>query len=179
MARTLNENRLENLINQKDLAAFEQAASNIMDDLTSDGFEEDDVRDYLIKKIYSSEEKHAGDIAGYETERGSELSADQAAMYKEDEYIYENAGVSPKGRLITEAFRLQELAGIGNSAPIHPKDVTNYSFQDVDHNDYPDYSDAFIDYAEHEDGTPYTEEELDRLNDDSDLVYDLLIDYLN
>ncbi len=179
MARTLNEGRLEDLIDQKDLAAFEQAASRIMDDLTSDGFEEDDVRDYLIKRIYSSEEQHAGGIADYEARKGSELASHQADMYQEGEYIYENAGVSPKSRLITEAFRLQELAGINNSAPIDPKDVTNVSFQNIDHADYPDYSDAFIDYAEHEDGTPYTDEELDSLNDDSSLVYDLLIDYLN
>jgi hypothetical protein len=177
MKKKINENRLENLINQKDLAAFEQAASNILDDLTSDGFEEDDVRDYLIKRIYSSEEKHAGDIAGYEAERGSELSADQAAMYKEEEYIYENAGVSRKG-LIKEAVRLQEIAGIATQG-IDPKDVHNVTFDDVHHWDRPDYSDAFIDYAEHSDGSPYTQDELDMLNDDSDLVYDLLMDYLN
>lgn len=176
MARKLNEGRLEDLINQKDLAAFEQAASNIMDDLTSDGFEEDDVRDYLIKRIYSSVEKHAGDIADYEAQRDSELSADQAAMYKEGKYIYENAGVSRKG-LINEAKRLQELAGIGGS--IDRNDLENVEFSGIDHADYPDYADAYIISADHADGTPYTEDELDALNDDSDLVYDLLMDYLN
>lgn len=133
MKKKLHEGRLEDLINQKDLAAFEQAASRIMDDLTSDGFEEDDVRDYLIKKIYSSEEKHAGDIAGYEAERDSELSADQAAMYKEEEYIYENAGVSRlnpnnkmKKGLINEAFRLQQLAGIAPVNEIFDTDNDQY-----------------------------------------------------
>lgn len=29
--------------------------------------------------------------------------------------------------------------------------------------DYPDFSDAFISYAEHDDGTPYTEDELDAI----------------
>lgn len=32
--------------------------------------------------------------------------------------------------------------------------------------DYPDFADAYIAYAEHEDGTPYTEEELDAIDDD-------------
>jgi hypothetical protein len=50
-------------------------------------------------------------------------------------------------------------------------------FEDIDHNDHPDYVDAFITYAEL-DGEPMTEEQLDELNDDKGLVYDLLMDHL-
>jgi len=54
----------------------------------------------------------------------------------------------------------------------------NLKFEDIDQDDYPDFVDAFISYAEYKDGIPLTEKELDDLND-SDLKYDLLMDYLH
>jgi hypothetical protein len=54
---------------------------------------------------------------------------------------------------------------------------TDVEFGDVHHWDYPDYCDAFIDNAEY-DGKELSEEELDELNEDRDLVYQLLNDYL-
>ena len=54
---------------------------------------------------------------------------------------------------------------------------TDVEFGDVHHWDYPDYCDAFIDNAEY-DGKELSEEELDELNEDRDLVYELLNDYL-
>jgi len=55
--------------------------------------------------------------------------------------------------------------------------ITNVSFEGIDHNDYPDYCDAYLTYAEI-DGIPLTEDELIEV-DQSDYKYDLLIDYLN
>jgi len=55
--------------------------------------------------------------------------------------------------------------------------ITNVSFEGIDHNDYPDYCDAYLTYAEI-DGIPLTEDELIEV-DESDYRYDLLIDYLN
>ena len=87
--------------------------------------------------------------------------------------------------MLNEIKRMQELAGIinenqePNKIVIDPKDITNIEFMDVDWNDHPDFSDAYVYSADHADGTPYTEEELDALNDDADLVHELLIDYLN
>ena len=54
---------------------------------------------------------------------------------------------------------------------------TDVEFGDVHHWDYPDYCDAFIDNAEY-DGKELSDEELDELNEDRDLVYQLLNDYL-
>ena len=46
----------------------------------------------------------------------------------------------------------------------------------VDMRDYPDFCDAYIDYAEYADGTPLTDAELDLLqNQESDYVYELVI----
>lgn len=45
--------------------------------------------------------------------------------------------------------------------------------EDVDMRDYPDFCDAYISYAEREDGTPLTNEELELLNEDGELVNDI------
>ena len=48
----------------------------------------------------------------------------------------------------------------------------------IDTNDYPDFCDAFISYAEYENGELLDDDALDVLNDDSSLVYDLVIERL-
>ena len=55
--------------------------------------------------------------------------------------------------------------------------IINIEFEGVDNRDYPDFSDAFIVYAEYEDGTPLTEEECEALNpsDYWDEMYQSLI----
>jgi len=50
-----------------------------------------------------------------------------------------------------------------------PKKEIDYStiqIDGVDSNDYPDFVDAYISYAEYTDGTPLSDDELDKLNDD-------------
>ena len=42
--------------------------------------------------------------------------------------------------------------------------------------DSPDFSDAYISYAEHEDGTPYSDMELDTIP--SDVVYEAVMSWL-
>lgn len=56
--------------------------------------------------------------------------------------------------------------------------ITNIVFDGVNKSDYPDYSDAFIVSAEYE-GEPLTESQLDMLNEDSELVYELLTNNLH
>lgn len=47
----------------------------------------------------------------------------------------------------------------------------NIEIEGIDTRDYPDFVDAFITYAEHDNGTPLTEVELDELNEDGDFVH--------
>lgn len=54
--------------------------------------------------------------------------------------------------------------------------LKNVEFDQIDHGDYPDFSDAYICYAEHADGTPLTEEELEALS--SELTHELLWNHL-
>ena len=44
--------------------------------------------------------------------------------------------------------------------------------EDVHTWDYPDFADAYISYAEHKDGTVFTDEELEKLNQNYDLVWE-------
>ena len=52
----------------------------------------------------------------------------------------------------------------------------NIEFEGINGRDYPDFSDAYISYAEHEDGTPLTQEELDSI--DSSDTYEYLMKHL-
>lgn len=56
-------------------------------------------------------------------------------------------------------------------------DLKSVDFDGIDHNDAPDYSDAFISEAEFVDGTPLTEKQMEELFDICG--YDLLMDYIH
>ncbi len=56
--------------------------------------------------------------------------------------------------------------------------IDNVVLDGIHHWDYPDYCDAFIDSADY-DGKPMTDEQLDDLNEDSDLVFELVWDNLH
>lgn len=55
--------------------------------------------------------------------------------------------------------------------------ITNVKFEGIDHKDYPDYCDAYIVSADYN-GVPMNDEQIEELAQDTDLVYDLLIEYL-
>lgn len=57
------------------------------------------------------------------------------------------------------------------------KKISNIEVDGIDTHDYPDFCDAFISYAEYKD-KPMTEAQLERLNRDSDFVYDQIINKL-
>ena len=48
----------------------------------------------------------------------------------------------------------------------------------IDHSDAPDYCDAYIVSAER-DGVELSEEEIEEINNDSELKYELLMEYLH
>ena len=53
--------------------------------------------------------------------------------------------------------------------------ISDFKFAGVMHWDYPDYADAFLDSAK-VDGREATEAELNELEADGDLIYDILYD---
>jgi hypothetical protein len=53
--------------------------------------------------------------------------------------------------------------------------ITDFEVAGINHWDYPDYCDAFLDSAK-VDGREATQAELDELQQDDDLVYDVLMD---
>ena len=50
------------------------------------------------------------------------------------------------------------------------KKITNVVLDGIDLEDYPDFCDAYIVSADY-DGEPMTEDQIDKLNEDSDFVY--------
>jgi len=56
--------------------------------------------------------------------------------------------------------------------------ISNVSLAGLDHGDYPDYCDAFIDSADY-DGKKMTDKQLDDLNEDYELVHRLVWDNLH
>lgn len=57
-------------------------------------------------------------------------------------------------------------------------DYSTIQLDGIDHSDYPDYCDAYICYAEHIDGSPLSEDELDKLNEDTCLINELVFESL-
>lgn len=53
--------------------------------------------------------------------------------------------------------------------------ISNVSVTNIDHRDYPDFVDAYIDYAEYG-GEPMTQEQLDELNEDREFVWQEVMD---
>jgi hypothetical protein len=53
--------------------------------------------------------------------------------------------------------------------------ISDVELDGIDTRDYPDFCDAYVVSATY-DGREMTEEELDALNDDSEYVYDLVIE---
>jgi len=80
--------------------------------------------------------------------------------------------------LLKEDLDLSDTPEFIEKSDLYTGKITNVTFDGIDHNDYPDYVDAYVVSADI-DGRPMTDEELDELNDTPDLVYDLLMDYLH
>ena len=57
--------------------------------------------------------------------------------------------------------------------------IGSIEFDGIDHNDYPDYVDAYISYAEFEDGTALNDDQLELLTSYNDWWYDMLWDRLH
>ena len=57
------------------------------------------------------------------------------------------------------------------------KKITNVVLDGINLEDYPEFCDAFIVSADY-DGEPMTDDQIDKLNEDSDLVYTKIEDFL-
>ena len=57
------------------------------------------------------------------------------------------------------------------------KKITNVVLDGINLEDYPDFCDAFIVSADY-DGEPMTDDQIDKLNEDSDFVYTKIEEFL-
>ena len=56
--------------------------------------------------------------------------------------------------------------------------ITNIVCDGIDYSDYPDFCDSYIDSAEY-DGKEMTQEQLDEINEDSDFVYQAVMNQIH
>ena len=57
------------------------------------------------------------------------------------------------------------------------ENIDNIEIDGIDYKDFPDFCDAFISSADYN-GVPMTDKKLDKLNDNSEFVYEIVQDYL-
>lgn len=57
-------------------------------------------------------------------------------------------------------------------------DYSSLELDGIDHTDYPDFSDAYIAYGLYDDGSELSEDALERLNEDGDLVHELVFKHI-
>jgi hypothetical protein len=68
-----------------------------------------------------------------------------------------------------------------NQVFLNGLEVSDFEVDGIDTNDYPDFCDAYIESAsvlENDEWREATDDELDELNNDSDLVYEQVENYL-
>ena len=61
---------------------------------------------------------------------------------------------------------------------INLKNITDVEFAGIDMSDYPDFCDAYIEYAEI-DGRPATDAEIEDMTNDGNIFYGLLTNYIH
>jgi hypothetical protein len=91
-----------------------------------------------------------------------------------------------KKQIMTEELkRMYKLAGLinenaDNSNGVHINgkkvNINSIEIDGVDRRDSPDFVDAYISYAEYEDGTELSDAELNELGEDGELVNELIFD---
>lgn len=65
-------------------------------------------------------------------------------------------------------------------ATLNGRKVIDIEVDGVDSRDYPDFADAYFSYACYEDGTPLTDDELNKFTEDNgDLLYEKAYDSLH
>jgi len=94
-----------------------------------------------------------------------------------DQYLANSLLKFEKLGLSEEAGDMKEGENWGLTLDGKPVDIRSIEIDGIDPTDRPDYSDAYIRYAEFEDGTELTPEELDRLQDENyGIIHDIIID---
>jgi hypothetical protein len=85
-----------------------------------------------------------------------------------------------KKNILAENMRRFNTKNLQETESLKKINWRTAEFEDIDPKDHPEYSDAYVSYAEYEDGTPLNNEELDKLmNEHPDEVYDALWNYLH
>lgn len=87
--------------------------------------------------------------------------------------------IEPSGSPI-HSFESEDAAIECANEMNNPKiDFKSVELDGIDERDYPDFSDAFIEYAETVDGVPLTAWQIEIVNQDSELVHELAHEFFH
>lgn len=93
-----------------------------------------------------------------------------------DQYLANSLLKFEKLGLSEESEDMKEGSNWGITLDGRPVDISSIEIDGMDPADRPDYSDAYIAYAEFEDGTELTPQEIDRLQDENyGIIHDLIL----
>lgn len=93
-----------------------------------------------------------------------------------DQYLANSLLKFEKLGLSEESEDIKEGSDWGITLDGRPVDIGSIEIDGMDPEDRPDYSDAYIAYAEFEDGTELTPQEIDRLQDENyGIIHDLIL----
>lgn len=80
------------------------------------------------------------------------------------------------GYLVAQSQKKETFAD-GGTLDFDYSKISSVEVDGIDTSDYPDFVDAYISYAEY-DGEPMTDEQIEKLNQDGNFVYEAVINHL-
>lgn len=101
---------------------------------------------------------------GRDYDPGNEFHGDEARRYRDYDYRPNAADMADDRR---KEIRYKDGEEVAEDSSGREVDLESIEIDGIDHRDYPDYSDAFVSYAEWNDGTPLTDDELDQFTDEN------------
>jgi hypothetical protein len=88
------------------------------------------------------------------------------------EYLKSKDKMSKGGKVRTpEDFKMLRRRKMSKGGTLDYSKISNIEVEGIDKNDYPDFSDAYIYYAEY-DGEPMTDKQIEELNENGEFVYE-------
>jgi hypothetical protein len=82
-----------------------------------------------------------------------------------------NLDLNKNGKLDSEDFKMLRRRKMSKGGTLDYSKISNIEVEGIDKNDYPDFSDAYIYYAEY-DGEPMTDKQIEELNENGEFVYE-------
>jgi len=147
---------------------LEDALEIVASDLTDFGYAPEDVREIMaaVQERLMSDDEPSDEPSDGMSDVEADADVLASAGWGTDEDYGDFGGHD----------EFEESKEHQNSVAFNGKevDISTIEIEGIETRDYPDFADAYVDYAEYTDGTPLSSEELDQFqNENGDLVHEL------